>query len=183
MISLSSQKEVPPEFRYRTQLLVTVVGVVFLFLFGRLFFLQVFDGERFTYLSENNRIRLKKVPGTRGMVLDQRGQLLVDSRPSFDLLFVPEDASDPEQTLRQLTGFLGREEGELLGLLQENKFRPPFQEIVLGKDVDWPSVVAVESHQLELPGVTLRTRPRRSYLMNSMAAHLLGYLGDRKSVV
>ena len=178
MISLSSQKEVPPEFRQRTQLLVTAVAIVFLLLFGRLFFLQIVEGERFTYLSENNRIRLKKVPGTRGMVFDRRGQLLVDSRPSFDLLFVPEDTSDPEQTLSQLARFLGREEGELLDLLQENKSRPPFQEIVLGRDLDWPSVVAVETHQLELPGVTLRTRPRRSYLANSMAAHLLGYLGE-----
>ncbi|MGH7766547.1 MAG: penicillin-binding protein 2 [Candidatus Binatia bacterium] len=178
MISLGSQKEVPPEFRYRTQILLAIVAVIFLFLFGRLFFLQVIDGERYTYLSENNRIRLKKVPGTRGMVLDRRGQLLVDSRPSFDLLFVPEDAPEAENTLRQLARFLGRDEAELLKLLQENKSRTPFQEIVLGKDIDWASMVAVEAHQLDLPGVTLRTRPRRSYVESGMAAHLLGYLGE-----
>jgi penicillin-binding protein 2 len=178
MISLSSQKEVPVEFRYRTQILLAVVAVIFLFLFGRLFFLQVVDGERYTYLSENNRIRLKKVPGTRGMVLDRRGQLLVDSRPSFDLLFVPEDAPDPENTLRDLARFLGRDEVELLKFFQENKSLTPFQEIVLGKDIDWASMVAVESHQLDLPGVTLRTRPRRSYVESGMAAHLLGYLGE-----
>lgn len=178
MISLSSQKEVPPEFRYRTQLLLAAVSVIFVFLFCRLLFLQVIDGERYTYLSENNRVRLKKVPGTRGMVFDTRGQLMVDSRPSFDLLFVPEDAPDPKQTLSQLARYLGRNEKELVEALQEDKFRAPFQEIVLGKDVDWPTVVAVESHQLELPGVTLRTRPRRSYLESGMAAHLLGYLGE-----
>lgn len=178
MISLSSQKEVPPEFRYRTQLLLSLVAVVFIFLFGRLFFLQVIDGERYTYLSENNRIRLKKVPGTRGMVLDQRGQLLVDSRPSFDLLFVPEDAPDPENTLRQLARLLGRDQAELLKAPQENKFRAAFEEIVLGKDIDWTSMVAVESHQLDLPGVTLRSRPRRSYVESGMAAHLLGYLSE-----
>lgn len=178
MISLSSQKEVPPEFRYRTQLLLAAVSVIFGFLFCRLLFLQVIDGERYTYLSENNRVRLKKVPGTRGMVFDTRGQLMVDSRPSFDLLFVPEDAPDPKQTLSQLARYLGRNEEELVEALQEDKFRAPFQEIVLGRDVDWPAVVAVESHQLDLPGVTLRTRPRRSYLESGMAAHLLGYLGE-----
>jgi penicillin-binding protein 2 len=178
MISLSSQKEVPPEFRDRTQIILALVAVIFLFLFGRLLFLQVIDGERYTYLSENNRIRLKKVPGTRGMVLDRRGQLLVDSRPSFDLLFVPEDAPDPENTLRDLARFLGRDEVELLKFFQENKSRTPFQEIVLGKDIDWAAMVAVESHQLDLPGVTLRTRPRRSYVESGMAAHLLGYLGE-----
>jgi penicillin-binding protein 2 len=178
MISLSSQKEVPPEFRYRTQLLLGVVSVIFVLLFCRLLFLQVIDGERYTYLSENNRVRLKKVPGTRGMVFDTRGQLMVDSRPSFDLLFVPEDAPDPKRTLSRLARYLGRDEEALVEALQEDKFRAPFQEIVLGKDVDWPTVVVVESHQLELPGVNLRTRPRRSYLESGMAAHLLGYLGE-----
>ncbi|TAJ98338.1 penicillin-binding protein 2, partial [bacterium] len=178
MLPITFRNEVAPEFRRRATFLMTVVSIAFLFLIGRLFFLQVFQGERFTYLSENNRIRIKKIPGTRGMVFDRRGQLLVDSRPSFDLLFVPEDAKEPEMILRRLARFLGRDEGDFLGLLDENKGRPPFEEITLGKDVDWRSLVVVETHQLDLSGVSLRIRPRRSYLMNSMAAHLLGYLGE-----
>ena len=178
MLPFTFRKEVTPEFRQHTHLLIAVVSIVFLFLVGRLFFLQVLQGERFTYLSENNRIRLKKIPGIRGMVFDRRGQLMVDSHPSFDLLFVPEDATDPEGTLRDLARFLERDEGELLSLFDKNKTRPPFEEIVLGRDIDRRSLVAVEAHQLDLPGVTLRIRPRRSYLNNSTAAHLLGYLGE-----
>src|SRR3989338_7854565 len=102
MDPISLRKETPPEFRPRARLLAVLSAIVFLVLIGRLFFLQMVQGERFTYLSENNRIRLKKVPGTRGMVFDRRGQLLVDSRPSFDLLFVPEDTDDPVPTLRRL---------------------------------------------------------------------------------
>ncbi len=67
-------------------------------------------------------------------------------------------------TLRHLARFLGRDERELLDLLDKNKTRPPFEKIVLGRDVDWRSVVAVETHQLDLPGVTLGIHPRRSYL-------------------
>ena len=175
---ITFRQEVAPEFRRRTIFLMTIVSIAFFFLIGRLFFLQVLQGERFTYLSENNRIRLKKIPGTRGMVFDRNGQLLVDSRPSFDLLFVPEDAKEPQTTLRRLARFLGRDEGEFIHVLEEEKGRPPFEEMLLGRDVDWRSLVAVETHQLDLPGVTLRIRPRRSYLLNSMGAHLLGYLGE-----
>jgi len=178
MIDLPFRKDMPLEWRQRAQIFMAVVLGVFLLLIGRLLFLQVFEGERFTYLSENNRIRLKKIPGTRGMVFDHRGQLLVDSRPSFDLLFVPEDAQRPEATLRYLAHVLERDEGEFLRFLAENKTRPPFEEILLGRDVDWRTVVGVESNQLDLPGVTLRIRPRRSYLQSGMAAHVLGYLGE-----
>jgi penicillin-binding protein 2 len=178
MSYITFRKEIGPEFRQRARLLMTLISIVFLLLIGRLGVLQILQGERFAYLAENNRIRLKKIPGTRGMVFDRRGQLLVDSRPSFDLLFVPEDSTDPEATLRALAGFLGRDEGEFLKLLDQNKTRPPFEEITVGRDIDWRSVVTVETHQLDLPGVNLRIRPRRSYLLNNAAAHLLGYLGE-----
>jgi penicillin-binding protein 2 len=167
-----------PELRARTRLLYIILVVVFLGLVGRLLDLQVIQGDRYTFLSENNRIRLKRIAGTRGMILDRQGRLLVDSRPSFDLLFIPEDASDPESTIRLLAHYVRRDEKELLAILEENQKRPAFEEVVLGKDVDWETVVAVETHQLHLPGVTLRVRPRRNYQDGPMAAHVLGYLGE-----
>lgn len=173
-----NRQEVPPKLRARARLLYVVLMAVFLGLLTRLIFLQIVEGERYTFLSENNRIRIKRIPGTRGTILDRRGQLLVDSRPSFDLLFIPEDAADPEETLRLLAHYLRHDEKEMLGILEANKQRPAFEELVLGKDVDWATVVAVEAHQLDLPGVTLRSRPRRNYSYGPMGAHVLGYLGE-----
>jgi len=168
-----------PELRRRSQFLFVLLAVAFLGLTARLVFLQIVQGERYTYLSENNRIRIKRVPGTRGMIFDREGQLLVDSRPSFDLIFVPEDSGErPENTLKLLAGYLRRDPGELLKIFEENKNRAAFDELVLGRDIDWPAVVAVETHQLDLPGVSLRARPRRNYSDGPMAAHVLGYLGE-----
>jgi penicillin-binding protein 2 len=112
------------------------------------------------------------------MIYDRNGQLLVDSRPSFDLIFVPEDSDDPRSTLRLLARHLQRDEKQLLNTFEEGKGRAAFDEMVLGRDVDWQTVVAVETHQLELPGVSLRVRPRRSYADGPMTAHVLGYLGE-----
>jgi penicillin-binding protein 2 len=173
-----SRQDGAPELRIRARWLYLIVIFAFLSLTINLLLLQVVQGERYSFLSENNRVRIKRMPGTRGMILDRAGQLLVDSRPSFDLLFVPEDTNDPENTLRLLARYLGRDEKELLAILEENRKRPAFQELLLGRDVDWPTVVAVESHQLDLPGVNLRARPRRSYADGPVGAHVLGYLGE-----
>ena len=167
-----------PELRRRAVLLYVIVGLAFFCLVSRLAYLQLFSGERYTYLSENNRVRIKRVAGTRGMIFDRHGQLLVDSRPSFDLIFVPEDSENPESTLRVLSQYLKRDESELLKIFEEGKGRAAFDEMVLGRDVDWSTVVAVETHQLDLPGVSLRVRPRRSYADGPMAAHVVGYLGE-----
>ncbi len=167
-----------PELRRRARLLYGVLIFAFLGLVTRLVYLQLIQGERYTFLSENNRVRIKRVPGTRGMILDRQGQLLVDSRPSFDLIFVPEDTGDPESTLRLLASYIKSDETEFLKIYEQNKSRAAFDEMVLGRDVDWSTIVAVESHQLDLPGVTLRVRPRRSYADGVMTAHVLGYLGE-----
>lgn len=172
------RKDGAPELRPRTRLIYLLVTLAFIGIMARLIFLQAIQGERYSYLSENNRIRIKRILGTRGMIYDQRGDLLVDSRPSFDLLFVPEDSENPEATLRQLARYLGREESELLENFKQSQSRSAFDDITLGKDVDWATVVAVETHQLDLPGVTLRARPRRSYADGPAGAHVLGYLGE-----
>ena len=61
-----------PELRRRTRVLYLVLILVFGALLTRLFFLQLVDGERYTFLSENNRVRIKRIPGTRGMVFDRQ---------------------------------------------------------------------------------------------------------------
>jgi penicillin-binding protein 2 len=173
-----SKQDGAPELRWRARWLYVILAIAFAGLISRLLFLQVFSGERYTFLSENNRVRIKRVAGTRGMIFDRQGQLLVDSRPSFDLIFVPEDSGDPQNTLRLLARYLKRDEAELLKTFEEGKSRAAFDEMVLGRDVDWSAVVAVETHQLDLPGISLRARPRRSYVDGPMAAHVLGYLGE-----
>jgi penicillin-binding protein 2 len=172
------RKDGAPELRPRIRVAYLLLLVAFIGILARLIVLQVVEGERYSYLSENNRIRIKRILGTRGMVYDREGDLLVDSRPSFDLLFVPEDTENPEATLRQLARHLGRQESELLTIYQQSKSRGAFDDIVLGKDVDWSAVVAVETHQLDLPGVSLRARPRRNYTDGPAGAHVLGYLGE-----
>lgn len=167
-----------PEIRRRASLLYILLALVFIGLTARLVHLQLIQGERYTFLSENNRVRLKRVPGTRGMIYDRNRALLVDSRPSFDLIFVPEDSKQPEQTLRLLAHHLKWDGEGVLQSYRENKGRAAFDEMVLGRDVEWATVVAVEAHQLDLPGVSLRVRPRRNYADGPMAAQILGYMGE-----
>ena len=59
----TTKQEGAPELRVRARLLYVIVILAFLGLISRLLFLQFVDGERYTYLSENNRIRIKRIPG------------------------------------------------------------------------------------------------------------------------
>src|SRR5207237_10552917 len=103
-----------PELRARARWLYYVLTIVFLSLITRLVFLQIIHGERYTFLSQNNRSRIKRMPRTRGMVVDRQGQHRVDSRASFDLLFVPDDTDDPHNTSRLLATSLAPDDEALL---------------------------------------------------------------------
>src|SRR5262245_44680170 len=171
-------REVPPELQLRLALAVGVVFLAFTLVGARLWYLQVVQGDEMRSLSENNRIRLVRVPAARGVVYDRHGELLIDNRPSFDAIFVPEDAHDRRQVLHKAAEYLGEEETTLHQLVRAPTGRPPYQGIVLRRDLDWPGVVALETHQLDLPGVSLQVGPKRYYPYGPMAAHLLGYVGE-----
>src|SRR5262245_30651586 len=153
-----------------------VLGVLLLAL--TLWDLQVIRGEQMAALSENNRIRLRRVPATRGRVVDRNGKVLIDSQVSFDAVLVPEDARDLSSTVETLAQFLHQSTAETQAILERAAGRPPFQEVLVKRNLDFDEVAALETHQLELPGVSLRITPSRSYPYGPMLAHVLGYVGE-----
>ena len=50
--------------------------------------------------------------------------------------------------------------------------------MLVKRNLDFDEVAALETHQLELPGVSLRITPSRSYPYGPMLAHVLGYVGE-----
>ena len=176
-----NEREIPPALLRRVATSVGIVLLGFFLLLGRLWFLQIVHGDEMRASSEENRIRLVRVPSARGVVYDRHGVILVDNRPSFDVVFVPEDARRRPEVLRTLAHHLG----ESVATLQQvahtpNRQRQAFEGIVLRRDADWQDVVAVESHQMDLAGVTLQVGPKRFYPYGPIGAHLLGYVGEVK---
>ena len=159
---------------------VWAIGLIVLLVLGvlgvRLWQLQVGDGVRFRDLSEKNRVRLKRVHPPRGLMLDREGRVVADNRPSFDVLFVPEDAADGETTLQNLAGYVPPAAWLLNG---GSPKRLPLEGLVVARDVAWETLANVEAHQFDLPGVTIAARLKRFYSDAALtAAHLLGYVGE-----
>lgn len=173
-----TQREVPAALRQRVMIALGVGLLCFLLLLARLWDLQILHGDELRTLSENNRIRLHRVQATRGTVLDRFGRVLVDSRPSFDAVLVPEDSKDVSLTVENLAQFFGQGAAEMHALLAQMTSRPPFEEITVKRDLSWDEMVALETHQLDLAGVSLQITSRRSYPLDGQVAHLLGYVGE-----
>ena len=172
------QYEISPSLRRRLSWSASAATLMLLLLVLRLWYLQVLAGDEMRTLSESNRIRLRRVQATRGLIVDRHRRVLVDSRASFDAVVVPEDTPDIENTIETLGNFLRQSAAETKAMLDQTAGHPPFQEIVIKRGLEWEEVVALETHQLELPGVSIRTTPRRGYPLGPVLAHVLGYVGE-----
>src|SRR5262249_8728721 len=170
-----SRRDVPVEFVFRIGVAAVLVLLSFSLIGLRLWFLQVMQGTEMRTLSGDNRIRLVRVPGARGVVYDRNGQILIDNRPSFDVVFVPEDARRRQVMVTNLATYLGESEASITRALHAPSKRPPYEGIIIRRDLDWQAVVALETHQLDVPGLSLQVGPRRYYSFRPLAAHLLGY--------
>jgi penicillin-binding protein 2 len=138
--------------------------------------LQVVRGRYFKDLAENNRTRAVTVAAPRGPLLDRQGRILVENRPSFNVVLTPEHSRDLDDTVTRVARILRVGEGQIRERLARRA--PPFRQVVLKADAPLEDVAAVEARQRELPEVRVEVVPLRSYPLASAAAHSLGRVGE-----
>lgn len=162
-----------------------ITGLTFLFLIVlggaslRLYYLQIIKHHEMAELADRNRIRLQRQPAMRGLVFDDRHRPLVDTLPSFDAVMVPEDSPDLDETTARLKKLLSSD-ADIQQKLDKaaDEGRPDFDPVTVQERLNWQQVDALETNQLDLPGVSLQVNPRRHYIYGPLAAHLLGYVGE-----
>lgn len=167
--------------RYRLFLAVTII------LFGavlvRLVDLQVVRGGAYRKQAEENRIRPEILRAHRGNLLDRHGRLIADNVPSFHLLFDARDRSFRndrdrlEEVVDVLASILDRDGAELLSLIDSAR-RAGLPPARIARSLDFPTLSILEERMEHLPGVEVRPEPARRYRYGSLAAHLIGYLGE-----
>jgi penicillin-binding protein 2 len=161
----------------RLLFILILVSVIFVVLFLRLWYMQILQGEKFLMLSEENRIRFVRVKAPRGLFLDTNGQVLVKSRPSFNVFIIPEDAKDLTYIAKQLAELLSIPEKDVITKVKKSQ-RPKFEPVLIQRDIPISKVAYLEEHKMSLPGVTVEVEPLRYNIYGSLASHVLGYLGE-----
>ncbi|MCZ6714015.1 MAG: penicillin-binding protein 2, partial [Deltaproteobacteria bacterium] len=158
-------------------LTVLVMGVWLVLLF-RLFYLQVVLGERFRISASQNSVRTHHIKATRGIIFDRNGEILVDSRPSFDVLVIPHETGDLARALQRIGRLIGLRAEELHERVGKPAGRARFQTLEVARDIGRNAQARVEARLYALPGVITQVAPVRDYRGGSSAAHVLGRLGE-----
>ncbi len=168
-------------FKQRLVVVMYCVIAAFVVLIGRLFYLQVIEGEEFRRLSKNNCIRLQSVDPQRGLIYDRNRVLLVDNRPSFDLSIILNDAKPVSNTIKKLSEYIKVPEDDLMSKIKKCKGISIYKPFLLKRDIGRDPLAAIEARKYDLPGIEVNVRPRRHYINRRTAAHLIGYLSKINS--
>jgi penicillin-binding protein 2 len=160
-------------------------GVIVLFsaLAVSFWILQVVQHTRFEELAENNHQRTLALRAPRGMVFDRDGTALVQNRDSYNISIVREHTKNIDHTIRMLASVVGIQERLVRELVDRYRREPAYRPIVVVHDATLAQVAAVRARRLdsELPDVVVEQVPTRLYSngeSDSMAAHLVGYVGE-----
>lgn len=157
-----------------------VLVLVFLFLSGRAFYLQVIKGSNFRQLSDNNRVRSQTILAPRGLILDRYGETLAQNTGSFNLVAVPFDLPKDtillEQEIEKAAQVFTFDKDLLLKsihLAGKNSLLP----VVARQNLDSDTSILFQTKASEFLGFSLQEVPIRQYPDSKIFSHVLGYTG------
>jgi penicillin-binding protein 2 len=170
----------------RLALRIAVFGGVALALFGvlffRLWFLQVINGDKYLAEAKNNRTREFRVSAPRGKILDRNGNVIVTNRTSLALQVNPEKLPEaPHQRRAELTQLAELTHSSLPRLrktMHEQLKLAASAPVTLRRDVGNYLVYYLQENQDRFPGVAVQRVFVRRYPHGTLAAHILGNVGE-----
>src|SRR3954451_1813918 len=185
MYLLQRPEDIPPRLSSRLNLRIALIGAVVVAAIAtillRLWSLQVLDGEHYRALAKDHGILDVRVQPPRGEIVDREGRVLVDNRIVTSLELRPSALPNDRGERREELGRLGR----LLGLSQEEIGRrvretPQYAgyPVVLRQGLDRRLLFYLVENKDRFPGVTVERAYVRDYKQGSLAAHLLGIVGQ-----
>jgi penicillin-binding protein 2 len=138
---------------------------------------QILGHGKYQLQSESNRLRQISLPAPRGIIFDRNGKVLADNVPGYTVSLLPGPAANLRATLARIAPIARLDAAAIQRVLQRAA-KAPYQPALVLADVPFSVVSALEERRLEIPGLLIQTEPKRFYPDTTIAAHLVGYLGE-----
>lgn len=168
-----------PQMAVRIAVLGVIAVAVFAVLFFRLWALQVISGDAYLRDARDNQIRTFRVQAPRGPIIDRNGEVLVTNVPGTVVnlwpAYVPADQLD--SVVQRLSTLLDVPVKEIRAGIAARK-NDPLTPVTVKTNVHDDKASYLYEHQSEFPGVRVAPTQLRSYPDGSLAAQVLGSVGE-----
>ncbi|MER5771189.1 penicillin-binding protein 2 [Streptomyces sp. NPDC001985] len=179
-----------PRVQIRLVVIQVLVFSLLLTLGGRLWYLQIRNGQEYTDEAKNNGVQRVVQPAVRGSILDSRGVALADNETRLvvsasrtELMKIKDDG---KAVLARLAGVLGmspKEVQDKVRLCDSKTPKPcwngsPYQPIPVTDEATTQQALQIRERAEDFPGITAEPTAVRRYTAPGKAntAQVLGYL-------
>jgi penicillin-binding protein 2 len=178
---VSEPYRLTPQLALRVAVLGFFALALFAVLFLRLWALQVLSGDRYLAQANDNRVRTLRLEAPRGPILDRSGHVLVTNTPGTRVELWPSDLPKTWAAqlaeLRKLAAVTGVSTKDIVAALAKHG-DDPLTPVVVQRGIKQQQIYYLLEHQDEFPGVRLAESYLRKYPYQSLAAQVLGYVGQ-----
>jgi penicillin-binding protein 2 len=151
--------------------------LVFAVLAGRLYQLQIRDGEEYKAEAEDNRVSERLIAPPRGRILDRFGTELANNKRNYRVLLVSEQATqgvgEALDTLSKVIEISDVQKKRVAQMIAENK---KFVPVPVAENLTYEEFSRINMHLPYLPGVQPDVGETRDYPFGASMVHVLGYV-------
>jgi len=173
--------------QFRINVVLWGIVAAFVFLAGSFWFVQGVQAEKYRGLSEANALREIEIPPKRGLIMDRRAKILADNQPSYNLqvdrvVMKPMLKAD-RQRRDKLEAFLAQilqmPVTDVHARWEKEAAKASFtQPFTIAEDLTMSQVASIQAQSIAFPEVNVVPVQRRNYPYGTMAAHVLGFIGE-----
>ena len=165
---------------FKLIVLTLIIFVSFAVYTLKLFSMQVLEGADYRQQSEDISSRVKTIPAQRGEIYDRNATVpMVVNTDSFAVDVIPGEIPQGkyDTVAAKLAEILQIDKKFIDGKIPTNQ-RSSFTAIEVKSNVPFSMVSDIAENKNDLPGVSWRSKPLRSYVQTGSISHILGYVGD-----
>jgi penicillin-binding protein 2 len=173
---LSDADDERESHKIRALIATVVVISLFLIYMVKLYKVQVSNHEYYSVKSDSNRIKIRPIQATRGIIYDRKGNILADNISTFNLVVKKELISDKEDFLHKLGKLVNLDKNMTESINSQYKNRR-IKDITIIEDITLDDYSKIAVDQYILPIIELTPRSKRRYMSPEAISHVMGYVG------
>ena len=161
--------------------LVLFSANIFLFfiLVGRLYYLQIYQGEKYAVLADSNRLSTRLLVPPRGSINDRNGVELATNIQNFQALLIAEQTRGSiDNLLQEIAPLLSLTEKDKARIKKDISTHRRFVPVKIKDNLSWNEVAALMINNYRWPGLIIDQGLIRYYPFGKYTAHPLGYVGS-----
>lgn len=149
---------------------------LFITIISRLYYLQVYQADKFRTLADENRISTRLLVPPRGTIEDRNGLILAGNQQNFQAMVISEQTANISNTLSEFSKIVPLNDNEIERIKKDlNKYRR-FVPIKIKDNLGWEEVSQLLLASNDLSGVIIEDGFSRYYPLGKQTAHLIGYV-------